>query len=159
MKLGKYLWIYVPLVIVLTLDITSKAIAISTLSSGTTFNLLWGLVSLQLAHNTGIAFGFFTSYTSIILALVTILVLAGYFYIFKTEKRYHIPVSVVLAGALGNLLDRLMSPAGVTDFISIPSFAIFNFADIAITCGIGYIILVMMLEPLLKKRKKAQQTL
>ena len=47
---------------------------------------------------------------------------------------------LVMAGALGNLYDRIFIAEGVVDFIGPLNlgfwhFPIFNFADISITCG------------------------
>jgi signal peptidase II len=47
--------------------------------------------------------------------------------------------TLILAGALGNLIDRLLLGA-VTDFISVGSFPVFNFADSFICVGVALLI-------------------
>ena len=107
--------------------------------------LLGGLIPLTLAFNRGAAFGlsigndprwFFIPVT--ILALV----LLGYL-LFRTgsEDRFRIfALSLVLTGAMGNLIDRVRWDRGVVDFIGpidlgFMDWPIFNVADMAISCG------------------------
>jgi signal peptidase II len=60
-----------------------------------------------------------------------------------------------LAGAVGNLLDRLRFDGVVTDFISIGNFAVFNVADSSITVGTGIMLLgIWIME---RREKQAQQ--
>lgn len=54
-------------------------------------------------------------------------------------------LALIAGGALGNLTDRLTRPPGfwfghVVDYISVGSFAVFNLADAAITCGVVVVI-------------------
>ena len=46
-----------------------------------------------------------------------------------------LPTGLLLGGALGNIIDRLRDGA-VTDFIKVPIWPAFNFADVAITAGV-----------------------
>ncbi len=63
----------------------------------------------------------------------------------KSTPRYDLPLSLVIGGGLGNLVDRMLHNGGVTDFLSIGvgSFrtGIFNLADVSILIGsfiLGY---------------------
>jgi signal peptidase II len=47
-----------------------------------------------------------------------------------------LPMGLVLGGSLGNVLDRIRA-GGVTDFIDLRVWPVFNLADVAITVGIG----------------------
>jgi signal peptidase II len=54
-----------------------------------------------------------------------------------------------MAGAVGNLCDRLMQAPGfgrgaVVDFIDLQHFADFNVADICLTCGVGLVVLLSL---------------
>ncbi len=130
--------------VVLLLDIFTKRWAMGALR-GEPSELLGGLIPLTLAFNRGAAFGlsigndprwFFIPVT--ILALV----LLGYL-LFRTdsEDKFRIfALSLVLTGALGNLIDRVRWDRGVVDFIGpidlgFMDWPIFNVADMAISCG------------------------
>jgi signal peptidase II len=52
---------------------------------------------------------------------------------------------LVLGGALGNLIDRLRSGM-VCDYLDFHWWPIFNLADIAIFCGAGLLILIMLTQ-------------
>jgi len=47
----------------------------------------------------------------------------------------YIPLTLVLGGAMGNLIDRVRVNGMVIDFIDFRIWPIFNFADSAIVCG------------------------
>jgi len=130
--------------IVLTLDIITKRWAVATLVENPS-ELFGGLVPLRLAYNRGAAFGltfgddprwFFIPVT--ILAVILLMYL-----LYEARERDWIrivSVSLVVTGAVGNLLDRIFEPLGVIDFIGpiwigFMHWPIFNVADIAISCG------------------------
>jgi signal peptidase II len=46
-----------------------------------------------------------------------------------------LPTGLLVGGALGNLIDRLVHGA-VTDFVKLPLWPAFNVADMAITFGV-----------------------
>ena len=67
----------------------------------------------------------------------------------KPERRYsplYICLTVILAGAVGNLIDRIMN-GFVVDFIyfQIINFPVFNVADIGVTCGFALLVISMFL--------------
>jgi len=130
---------------VLILDFITKRWALVALDGGNRLEILGGFVPLTLAYNRGAAFGisvgddsrwFFIPVT--ILALVLLLVLlrqAG-----PRDWLRLSSISMVVAGALGNLYDRVRWNRGVVDFIGpinlgVMDWPIFNVADMSITCG------------------------
>lgn len=98
------------------------------------FDLIW---------NTGIGFGFFSTTSTTLYYLITILigiVILGLLYlILISENIDKIIYSIIIGGALGNFHDRLLFQA-VPDFIDIHynsfHWFTFNVADIFITIGI-----------------------
>lgn len=132
--------------IIMVLDVVTKRWALSELTRlDHGHELLGGLVPLTLAFNKGAAFGmrigedsrwFFIPVT--ILALVLLAVLYK-----QAEQRDFLrigSISLVVAGAVGNLYDRVRWDQGVVDFLGpvdlgFWDFPIFNVADMAITCG------------------------
>lgn len=130
--------------VVLTLDRITKVWAEEVLVSRS-MELLGGLLPLTLAYNKGAAFGmsigedsrwFFIPVTFVALGLLVVLFRQA-----EVEDRLrHVSLSLVMAGALGNLYDRIFISEGVVDFLGPVDlgfwhFPIFNVADISITCG------------------------
>jgi signal peptidase II len=130
--------------VVMGLDLITKRWAMSALVARRGA-ILGGLVPLTLAYNKGAAFGihlgedsrwFFVPVTLIALALLTLLLRQAS----RNDYLRILSISLVIAGALGNLYDRLRWSRGVVDFIGpinlgFWNFPIFNVADSAITCG------------------------
>lgn len=54
-------------------------------------------------------------------------------------------LSIIIGGALGNNIDRIWS-GEVVDFIEISPWPIFNVADIALTCGMIMLIIIIFHE-------------
>lgn len=96
-------------------------------------------IGVQLVHvrNTGVAFSLFSGGGTLVLVftLVALAVLAGYLARRPDRPWLWVPTGLLIGGALGNLIDRLVHGA-VTDFIKLPFWPAFNVADIAITFGV-----------------------
>ena len=56
------------------------------------------------------------------------------------------PTGLLLGGAIGNLIDRLLH-GSVTDFIKLPHWPAFNVADMAITFGVLSLLYVIEQRP------------
>ena len=112
-------------------------------------------------YNTGAAFGMFEG--GAVVFTVLAFVVAGaiiWFYSQVDEEDWFLRLALAmqLAGAVGNLLDRLFFEGRVTDFISIGNFAVFNVADASITVGTGIMLIgVWILEKRDREDRKRQQ--
>jgi signal peptidase II len=103
-------------------------------------------------YNSGAAFGLFQNGSLVFatLAVVVILLIIYYFpQIPDNDWTFRIAMILQMAGAAGNLIDRIILEGKVTDFISIGKFAVFNIADASITVGV----IVLLLGALVKERK------
>lgn len=137
-----FLGTIVPLVLIL--DRLTKVWAEGTLSTRS-MELMGGLVPLTLAYNKGAAFGMRVGDDSRWLFIPVTFVALGLLVALFRQARADDGVrltalSLVMAGALGNLYDRIFIREGVVDFIGpldlgFWHFPIFNIADISITCG------------------------
>ena len=104
-----------------------------------------GFLRIIRIHNTGAAFGLFQGWSSALivvglLGIVAILAYAIFFYRQVSplnDRLVMLALGLILGGTVGNLADRL-NPAlgGVTDFISVGIWPSFNVADAAIVTGI-----------------------
>ncbi len=97
-------------------------------------------IGIQLVHvrNTGVAFSLFSGGGPVVLVitLVALALLVGYLARRPERPWLWVPTGLLIGGAMGNLIDRLVHGA-VTDFIQLPfSWPAFNLADISITFGV-----------------------
>ena len=114
-------------------------------------------LNINLMWNEGIAFGLFSFNEKIFYNLLTIIILIIILIIFimtiKSDGFKKYSLLMILGGALGNVFDRLYYKA-VPDFIDfhIGNFHwfIFNVADIFISLGVIFMILIEIIG---KKRK------
>ena len=64
-------------------------------------------------------------------------------------------LSMQLAGALGNLIDRVIF-GKVTDFISVGTFPVWNIADASITVGVVVLLIGMWVQENREEKSKMQ---
>lgn len=98
-----------------------------------------GIIRITYARNTGMAFSLFENFGIILLILSLIIASILIIYLFTIDKpRILIRVfsGLVVAGALGNILDRIRF-GYVNDFIDVGWWPVFNIADSSITIAIG----------------------
>jgi len=128
------------LVIVLVSDQLTKNWAETQLQGSEPIPVLNNLFELHYSQNTGMAFSFLDDKPQFLLVLVSVIVISLIYYIFK-EKKLDLGIAFILAGGLGNLLDRLVH-GYVIDFINplFMDFAIFNISDIALNIGMALLI-------------------
>ncbi len=139
------------LVIILVLiDLFTKNLATNFLREKPSVVLIPGVLELQYLENRGAAFGIMQN-GQFFFSLVAIAAIAAivYFRYLTPRTKYYRPLRVLLlfiiAGALGNLIDRLTIHY-VRDFIyfSLIDFPIFNVADIYVSVG-TFLLVVLIL--------------
>ena len=96
---------------------------------------IWNFIHLTYIHNTGAAFGILEG-ARFAFVIFNVILLAAVIWAWKKPwmGRYKLSVSLIIAGALGNCIDRLFR-GYVVDFIDLTYWPIFNIADIAVVCG------------------------
>lgn len=139
--------IFVLTAILISLDQLSKFIITKTLSLHQSYPIIKGIFHLTLIHNKGAAFGILKNQIPlfILTSLVAVILICIDLKANKHKKIYRIALSLILAGALGNLIDRL-SLGYVVDFLDLRIWPVFNLADSAITIGailLGWSILLV----------------
>lgn len=123
---------------VLVVDAISKAWASASLDEPVE---LVGSLSLQLAHNPGVAFGVGDSLPSWVLLVITGVICTGIAWGGWTGV-LHPPVAagLIFGGAVGNLADRLTG-GSVVDMIHLTWWPTFNLADVAICTGAALLVI------------------
>jgi signal peptidase II len=111
-------------------------------------------------HNSGAAFGMFQDGNMVFTVLAIIVTCAIIYYYPQVESSdwaLRLAMGLQLAGAAGNLIDRLMR-GKVTDFISVGNFPVFNVADSSITIGVIVLLLGVWIKERQEKKKAAGQS-
>ena len=148
------------IILFLFIDQLIKFLVASNMYVGQSIIIISNFFKITYVTNDGAAFNLFSG-NILFLVIIAILVI---FYIIKNiktlEKKEKYIYSILIAGILGNLIDRIFR-GFVIDYIDFRIFgydmAIFNFADICIVCSC--ILLVLMeafkwRKSLLKKEMK-----
>lgn len=146
-------WFWPLALALLVADCASKRAVESHLTVGEPRPLVGDVVRFTLSYNTNAAMGFQLGGQArrLVLSMLTIaaLVVLGALYhrTRPSDRARVIGVALVAGGALGNLLDRLRSSAGVVDFIDVGvknvRFWTFNVADMGITIGAVLLLLAL----------------
>lgn len=153
------------MVVVLIADVVTKAIAVWALQpEHVPHEVLGDTVRLTLVYNPGAAFGLNLGPLSrwIFMALtLAILAILWRFYRATREGEYlrTLALGLVCAGAVGNLIDRIRSSAGVVDFIDVGigtrRWPTFNVADMAVSTGAILLAWVLLQEDRAEARVRA----
>jgi len=130
--------IFVIVFLVLFLDQLAKLLASRYIFLNHTIPLINNIFHLTLIHNKGAAFGIFKNQTLlfIVISIITIILIYRKLKT-KTGSRFGIlgfSLTLILAGALGNLIDRIFL-GYVVDFLDFRIWPVFNIADSAISIG------------------------
>jgi signal peptidase II len=132
------------------LDQATKVLLVTTLEGKPPIRVVGQVLTIYVSRNSGAAFGFAPAAT----VLFTCVAVAVAVLIFTKVPRlcsvgWAAALGLLMAGAVGNLCDRLMQAPGfgrgaVVDFIDLQHFADFNVADICLTCGVGLVVLLSL---------------
>lgn len=130
------------------LDQASKRIVTATVEGHPPFQVIGRHLRITASRNSGAAFSFAPTETLVFTAMtLAIAVVIATRAPRLRSMRWAIALGLLLGGAVGNLLDRLMRAPGfgrgaVLDFIDVQHFAAFNIADICITVGAAMALLL-----------------
>lgn len=145
------------------LDQLTKWLATTYLRPLQSVPLLREVLHLTYVENTGIAFGLLQDRRALFMTVsaLTIVVLAFYLFSLK-EKSDTLPavaVSMILAGGIGNMIDRLYL-GYVVDFIdfTLIDFAVFNTADSLVCIGAALLFLAFLIEWRKEEKRKKQHS-
>lgn len=174
-RLKKSLWVlFAPAAIILLLDQITKIWVRSTIQIGQVIPVI-GIDFFRLTHveNSGVAFGISaggSTFLSIFSILASLFIIGILLYSRnKPAEKFplilQIALALILGGALGNLVDRLLF-GKVTDFLDfdfpdwiISRWPVFNVADSAVTIGVTLwcIYLVFFNRPEAKAKPQSKQ--
>ena len=119
-------------------DQLTKQVVGRTLDVGERVDIV-GPFSIHLAENSGIAFGLFSEWTSIVIAITAVAITWMLWFFTRSGRRHPVlPVALglVLGGSIANLVDRIRL-GHVTDFLDFEAWPAFNLADTFIVVGVA----------------------
>ncbi len=138
------------------IDLISKSIVFDLLSSGNSYTVWEGIFTVRLARNIGASFSMLSGKT-LFLTMMPIIAIIGITILLvlrpNTPKNLRIGCIMIAAGALGNVVDRIVL-GYVRDFIDYVfletwfgiDFAIGNIADLFLLGGVIMLILYIIFE-------------
>ena len=146
----KSIWIPLVIAVLVAVDQWVKHWIVANFALGEVKTWIKGLVSLTYLQNSGAAFSMLEN-QQVFFTIVTVLVLGvASWYLYKNIKgSFWMVTSLVLiiAGGIGNFIDRLMQGYVVDMFhLDFLNFAIFNVADAYLSVGVVLLMLVMLKE-------------
>jgi signal peptidase II len=121
---------------------------------GQSVPVLAGIFNLTYVQNTGGAFGIMRNSTNLFIVISIVVILFIIYFLIKEEKKdvyVQVIFSLVLGGAISNLIDRLRL-GYVVDFIDFQVWPVFNIADAAITIG-----MVLLLIRIIFKKEPGKE--
>lgn len=148
--------VYIILVaILIALDQVSKYVIDKNFFEGDTLGVITDFFHITYVKNRGIAFGMFQGKLDIISVATVIAIIAIIYYLYKDRDKMPILEKIgfnfILAGAIGNMIDRVARGfvIDMIDFRGIWAF-VFNLADVWINIGV----LLILLEYFFDNKKK-----
>lgn len=159
---NKYLFLATIAIPLIVLDQATKLIILRTVTLHSTIPVIPDFFDIVHARNQGAAFGVLRDNSIrlpflIGVSFLAVIVIAIFFRKLRPDQKLSAwGLSLVLSGAVGNLIDRVRI-GEVVDFLNVHWYGhywpAFNVADSAICVGVGLLVIDMLLE---ERRKKKQ---
>ncbi len=162
--------IYLISAVILVVDQITKWMVKSWLHLHQSIPVIGDTIRLTFVENPGMAFGirlfeehpFMSRWFFTIVSVIASILLIGYIYKMRFERRtYRVALGLILGGAVGNLIDRLLYgrvvdflDADIPDLFGMSRWPVFNVADSAVVCGM---ILITFLVLFTKPREAPDQ--
>lgn len=146
-------------IIVLAIDQLTKYLVATRMELGESIPVLGEFFKITSHRNSGAAWGMFEGRMTFFY-IITVAVLIFLIYFYKTEAKNNllmqVGITLLMAGALGNFIDRLLFQE-VVDFADVLiftyDFPIFNVADSALTIGV----IILLIEVFITGRGKEEK--
>ena len=144
------LGIAIVIILILTIcDQLLKSWVASSIVLGGSKQLIPGIIELTTLRNSGAAWSIFEGQQTFftIITIVAIIVIGYFIWQYRKNIPMLIGLSLIMAGTIGNFIDRLRQGYVVdmfeTTFINFP---IFNIADMCLTIGVIWLIICILKE-------------
>ena len=146
------------------LDQITKAIVVSNMALHEEIAFLPGFMRFYHTQNTGAAFSMLSGHRWVFMVFSVVAMGLIVYLLYRFYGRHpmlSVSLAAVLGGGIGNMIDRVLN-GYVVDFLDFQfmEFAVFNVADIFVTCGtVALAVYILFVEPRVEKRLAKQQAL
>ena len=138
------IWLIIILGIII--DQLTKLLVVANLPFNSTVSVLGDFFGLRYIHNQGAAWSLLEEHPMLLVVLSLVILIVVIVLLYKTPKEQKLlraGFALVIAGALGNLIDRIRL-GYVVDFLRLPHWPIFNIADCLLVVGVILICIVLL---------------
>lgn len=148
----KYFPLVITFLIIVLIDQITKFYIASNFELYQSIEIIRGFFNITYIRNSGVAFGMFSnlkgSFIQIVFIAIYIIAIISIIILYRETHGYsHIALSLILSGAIGNLIDRIFR-GEVVDFMDFHwqnyHWPAFNVADSCITVGVGLLMITML---------------
>jgi signal peptidase II len=153
-------WYYLIAVVIIGIDQLTKWIIVRTMELGERIPVIENFFYITSHRNSGAAWGILQGQMTFFYIVTIIVVIGIIFYMQKYAKESRllaVSLSLLLGGAIGNFIDRLLHQE-VVDFLDFYifgyNFPIFNVADSSLTIGVILVIIATILDERKKGKSK-----
>ncbi|KIL47645.1 signal peptidase II [Jeotgalibacillus campisalis] len=148
---------YLMALFIIVFDQLTKYLVVRNMELGESIHVIDNFFYITSHRNTGAAWGMLEGQMWLFYIVTIVVIIGLLFYFHRHAKGNHLfslSLMVLLGGAIGNFIDRIIRQE-VVDFIQFTFFNfIFNIADAALTLGVALLFIQMILEEVQEKRKK-----
>lgn len=142
----------ISIIALIVLDQLSKYWAVSQLKNQDPMIILDKVFQFTYVENKGAAFGFLSN-KIYLLVIVTVVIMSVIFYFYRKipKDKYFLPIRIaivfIIAGALGNFIDRVRLQYVIDMFyFNLIDFPVWNVADMYITCSSAVLVILMLFK-------------
>ena len=152
---------------VVAIDQATKWIVMLNMELGESIPLIKDVFHFTYIRNAGASFGSFSESRWVFMVISTVMIAAMIFYLVKyrpQKKLLYIPVSMIIGGGIGNMIDRLFygesfGNGTVVDFLDFCAFPnlwmwIFNVADAFVVVGAGILFVYLLIDIINEEKEK-----
>ena len=142
-------------IVLLTIaDQLLKLLVIAKLKPIGSLSFINGVLQWNYVENTGAAFGSFSGHTLILSILTLAIIIALFVYLMLSKRKVgveYVCLIMIISGGIGNLIDRFYR-GFVVDYIDpvFIEFAVFNFADMLVTCG-AFLLIIWLIKDIIRE--------
>ena len=154
------MYYYLLALVIIALEQITKAIIVNKMELGESIQVIENFLYITSHRNPGAAWGILAGKMWFFYIVTVVVIIALVFYIQKMAKTHMlvgVALALMLGGAIGNFIDRILHQE-VVDFIDTYifgyNFPIFNVADSALTVGVALLIIYMLFEEKFLKERK-----
>lgn len=149
---------YLTALVIIVLDQLTKYLTVQNIPYREVTEWIPGFISFTHHRNTGAAWSILEGRMLFfyIITVIIVGVIIYYLHVYgRKDRLFGFALSLILGGAIGNFIDRLLFQYVVDmvrlDFINFP---IFNVADMALTVGVGLMIIYLILDEIKNYKQK-----